>query len=233
MAEHDTVQAIGSLADPVRRELYDYIASQNDSVSREDAAAAVGVAVHKAKFHLERLVQEGLLDTEFKRLTGKTGPGAGRPAKLYRRARSVFSVSLPERRYDLMGHILAEAIENTHDGCTIHDVLDAVARSAGEHAALSARPLTSDGDPDQQLREVSDELSQLGYEPETADEVIRLRNCPFDTLAKQHTELVCGVNRSYVQGVIDGIGARGVCTCADKQTGYCCVAIRAAQADTE
>ena len=97
----DQATGIAALAEPVRRELYEYVVAQQDAVGREEAAAGVGVAVHTAKFHLERLVQDGLLDVEFRRLTGRSGPGAGRPAKLYRRSDTEWSVSLPARRYDL------------------------------------------------------------------------------------------------------------------------------------
>ena len=98
---------IGALAEPIRRALYTYVVAQPDAVGREAAAAAVDVPVHTAKFHLDRLVDDGLLQAEYRRISGRSGPGAGRPAKLYRRAEQQFSVSLPERRYDLAGSLLA------------------------------------------------------------------------------------------------------------------------------
>src|SRR5689334_18516051 len=81
----DDFTAVAALADPVRRRLYRYVAAQQDAVGREQAAEGAGVPLHIARFHLEKLVDEGLLDTEYRRLTGRAGPGAGRPAKLYRR----------------------------------------------------------------------------------------------------------------------------------------------------
>ena len=78
-------------------------------MSREQAAEGSGCPAHTAKFHLDRLVDEGLLDVEFRRLTGKTGPGAGRPAKLYRRSGREIALSLPQRSYDLLSTILAQA----------------------------------------------------------------------------------------------------------------------------
>ena len=89
---------IGSLAEPIRRALYEYVVAQARPVGREEAAAAVDLPAHKANFHLDKLVDEGLLEAEFRRLSGKTGPGAGRPAKLYRRSAREWSVSLPPRR---------------------------------------------------------------------------------------------------------------------------------------
>lgn len=98
---------IGALADDTRRALYEYVVAQPDPVGREQASSALGIAQHNVSFHLDRLVSEGLLDVEFRRLTGRSGPGAGRPSKLYRRAPREFGVSLPPRRYDLVGDILA------------------------------------------------------------------------------------------------------------------------------
>src|SRR4051794_35344309 len=91
------VASVAALGEPVRRDLYRYVVTQHDPVSREAAAAATGVAHHVAKFNLDRLVAEGLLDVEYSRPPGRGGPGAGRPAKLYRRAARDISVSLPER----------------------------------------------------------------------------------------------------------------------------------------
>ena len=112
-----TAQAssIGSLADETRRALYEYVAGQTEPVSRDAAAEAIGIPAHMARFHLDKLVEAGLLDTEFRRLSGRTGPGAGRPSKLYLRTSGTISVSLPERRYDLVGHLLAGAIEKNAD----------------------------------------------------------------------------------------------------------------------
>ena len=105
-----SVTGIGVLADPVRRRLYRFVCSQDQPVSRDQAAQAVGIARHKAKFHLDRLEAEGLLEADYVRLTGRAGPGAGRPAKRYRRGRSEFAVSLPARDYELAGRIMADAI---------------------------------------------------------------------------------------------------------------------------
>ncbi len=140
----DQATGIAALAEPIRRELYEYVVAQQDAVGREEAAAGVGVAVHTAKFHLERLVQDGLLDVEFRRLTGRSGPGAGRPAKLYRRSDTQWSVSLPARRYDLVGHILASGVERAaNDGLEVETALDDSALTEGRRvggAAASEEP---------------------------------------------------------------------------------------------
>ena len=207
---------IGSLAEPVRRALYDYVVAQPEPVGREQAAAAVGVPSHKAIFHLDRLVEEGLLEVEFRRLSGRSGPGAGRPSKLYRRSEREWSVSLPPRRYDLVGHILATAVDRArHEEQTLEATLDEVAGAEGVAAGRAARP-----------QPLPDVLAHQGYEPREDGEVVILVNCPFDALAQEHTDLVCGLNRSYVQGVADGLGREDLEACLEPEPGHCCVKVR-------
>ncbi|MGH3247280.1 MAG: helix-turn-helix transcriptional regulator [Trebonia sp.] len=208
---------IGALADPVRRALYEYVTAQPDAVGREAAAAAVRVPVHAAKFHLDRLCAEGLLQTEFRRLSGRTGPGAGRPAKLYRRADRQFAVSLPERRYDLAAHLLATAVQRAGQGIELADALREAAYDEGHHLGAAT---SADGP---ELSRLAQALGTQGFEPRIEDDVLVLANCPFDSLAKEHTSLVCGLNRWYVQGTADGLGCRAIRACLAPVPGMCCV----------
>jgi predicted ArsR family transcriptional regulator len=213
---------IGALADDHRRALYEYVASEPEPVGRERAATAVGLPLHTASFHLDRLVTEGLLEVEFRRLTGRSGPGAGRPSKLYRRAAREFAVSLPPRRYDLVGDILAEAVSRASGGASLEHSLSASARdeglSLGRAVTAAADRLT--------LPVVADVLAGQGYEPRVDDDVVTLRNCPFDDLARKHTELVCGLNRTFVQGVVEGLERTDVTACLEPEDGWCCVKVR-------
>jgi len=128
----ERLASIAALADPIRRDLYLYVSAQPVPVSRDQAAEALGLARHVVKFHLDKLAEEGLLDTSFKRLSERRGPGAGRPTKLYTRSSRQLSVSLPERRYDLAGLLLASAIDNAAgDGTAAADALTAVAGQWG------------------------------------------------------------------------------------------------------
>ena len=111
----------GALADPVRRELYRWVVAQAEPVSRDQAASGAGVPRHTAKFHLDRLVADGLLETEFRRLTGRRGPGAGRPAKLYRRSARQVSLTLPPRQYELAAQIMAAALDGGGNPEALHD----------------------------------------------------------------------------------------------------------------
>ncbi len=220
----DHAGPIGALADDNRRALYEYVVGEPDPVGREQAARAVEVPLHTASFHLDRLVSEGLLEVEFRRLTGRTGPGAGRPSKLYRRAEQAFAVSLPPRRYDLVGDILAEAVSRAADGASLERSLTASAREEG----LALGRAVSGMSEEPTLTAVAEVLAGQGYEARIDEQVVTLRNCPFDTLARKHTDLVCGLNQKFVQGVVDGMDRDDASACLEPEPGWCCVKVRPA-----
>jgi len=215
---------IGALADATRRALYEYVVAQPEPVGREQAAAALELAQHNVNFHLDRLVAEGLLEVEYRRLSGRTGPGAGRPSKLYRRGQREFDVSLPPRRYDLVGDILAAAVARAGSGAPLSRALTEAARAEGREVGLQAAEGTGAALP---LDAMSRALTSQGYEPRVEDDAVVLGNCPFDALARKHTELVCGLNRDFVQGVADGLGCSGLTACLEPAPDRCCVTARA------
>lgn len=210
---------IGGLADDTRRALYEYVVAQPEPVGREQAADALELPRHRATFHLDRLVEQGLLEVEFRRLSGRTGPGAGRPSKLYRRSGQEFAVSLPERRYDLVGDILAAAIDRAIGGVELARALDECAREEGVDLGAAA---SHAGSSPAVLAAV---LAGQGYEARMQDQTIVLANCPFDALARKHTDLVCGLNQTFVQGVADGLHC-DVTACLEPDPERCCVTAR-------
>lgn len=214
---------IGALADDTRRALYEYVSAQPEPVGREQAAAELELALHNVSFHLDRLVAEGLLEVEYRRLSGKTGPGAGRPSKLYRRAAREFAVSLPPRRYDLVGDILAAAVTRASEGEPLEQSLQESARQEGLSVGEAAEGLERAAS----LPALARVLDSQGFEPHVQEDVVVLSNCPFDALAHKHTALVCGLNQAFVQGVADGLGCRDVTACLEPEPGRCCVKARA------
>ena len=211
--------SLAALADPIRRRLYRFVADAPGPVSREQAAEGVEVAAHTAKFHLDRLVEEGLLDVEFRRLTGRTGPGAGRPAKLYRRSGCEVTLSIPPRHYDLLSQVLARSVETAvRDGAAVGEVLSREARETGR--ALGVEADASEPDP---LTRLAEQLRQQGYEPRLVEDRMVLENCPFDRLAREHTELVCGLNVELLTGMAAGLGCSAVRVGLDPAPGRCCV----------
>jgi predicted ArsR family transcriptional regulator len=216
----DQLNSVAALGEPVRRALYRFVAAQTEPVSRERAAAGVGVAHHVAKFHLDRLEADGLLEVAYARPPGRGGPGAGRPAKLYRRSSRHIAVNLPERRYDLAGRILAEAVTAAQQsGVALDRSLREAAGAAGRTVGERAR---SDADP---LDLISDALAAIGYEPRVTAERIVLGNCPFHSLAENYTTLVCGMNLDLITGMLSALPAQGAHARLDPAPGRCCVTI--------
>jgi predicted ArsR family transcriptional regulator len=219
------VAGIAALADPLRRKLYGFVAASDGPVGREAAAEAVGIAVHTAKFHLDRMVADGLLEVEYRRLTGRSGPGAGRPAKLYRRADREFAVTLPARHYDLLGEVLADAADaSIARRQPVDEVAPEVARRHGERLGAEAAGEQTQADP---LARLAGTLGEVGYEPRLDEGRMVLENCPFDRIAREHTALVCGLNLDFVRGVVDGLGCAGVTATLEPAPGRCCVSARA------
>jgi predicted ArsR family transcriptional regulator len=221
----DDIAAVGALAEPSRRALYEYVSAQHDWVSRDEAADAAGLRRGIAAHHLDRLAREGLLEIHYERRSGRRGPGAGRPAKLYRRARDEIDVTLPPRRYELAGRLLAEAADRARrDGTPIDRELDQVARDEGHKLGATTRRRLGRRTSARAARAgLLEELHSLGFEPETADGVTVLHNCPFHHLARAHTELICGLNLSLLDGMLAELGDTGLRATLDPQDGCCCV----------
>ncbi|MGW6505170.1 helix-turn-helix transcriptional regulator [Nonomuraea angiospora] len=215
------VSAVAALDEPTRRRLYEFVVRQPAPVSRDEAADVVQAPRNTVSFHLDKLVAEGLLEAVYERRTGRTGPGAGRPAKLYRRALGQITISLPDRRYETAAHLLADALQEAQtSGEPPRAVLDRRARELGRELGHEARP--SDSVPDPQAA-VMPALEALGFEPRAEGDAITLANCPFHSLARQHTELVCGMNLCLLTGLLEGLAAPGVTARLEPAPGHCCV----------
>lgn len=215
----DDLAALRLLDEPLRRRLYEWVSGQPEPVGREQAAAAVGVSRALATFHLDKLAEAGLLDASYRRLTGRVGPGAGRPARVYRRADREFSVTVPARRYGDAADLFASALERIGGGGPPPELREA-AHEMGRRLSAGARSRSA-------RRRLLGALEAGGYEPITdATGTIRLRNCPFDALTDGHRRLVCGTNLALAEGLIDGAGATAVEPILDPQPGFCCVAFR-------
>jgi predicted ArsR family transcriptional regulator len=225
----ERLAGIAALADPIRRDLYLYVSAQPAPVTRDQASDALGIARHTAKFHLDKLAEEGLLDTSFKRLSERRGPGAGRPTKLYARSNRELSVSLPDRRYDVAGELLASAIDGATTGGT--SVIDAVTAAAAQwggaigdqvRAAACSRPSRK-----RLVDCTCEELADYGYAPARAGNTIVLSNCPFDALARGHTSLICGMNLDIMAAVTDRVGRDRLAARLDPAPNRCCVVLDA------
>jgi predicted ArsR family transcriptional regulator len=215
----DGVDAIALLAEPIRRRLYEHVVGQRGPVDRDEAAAAAAIGRSLAAFHLDKLVDGGLLETEYHRRSGRSGPGAGRPAKFYRRsAVAEVEVSLPPRRYRLAAEILADGSADDGDSETVGRVLES-ARAAGRGLVASAAGAPSGP------ASLTSILKANGYEPvEEAGGVIRLLNCPFHALVERHRALTCSMNLALLGSVASEVADAGLVAEPRPADGFCCVA---------
>jgi predicted ArsR family transcriptional regulator len=226
------IAGVAALDQPLRRTLYRLLSDRDGWTTRDEAAEALGVARSVAAFHLDKLADAGVLDVTYQRTTGRTGPGAGRPSKLYRPRADEVSASVPERRYDLAGSLLASAVDEAgRTGAPVADAVGATAYAAGRRIGEE----TGDGavSPergDDRRHAVLDVLARHGYQPEVGDhDEVALANCPFHRLAQEHRALVCGMNLDFVRGLLDGMGATDqLAARLAPEPGYCCVRIAAA-----
>lgn len=193
------IAALASLGDETRRKLFDLVASAEDAVGRDEAAGALGLARSTASFHLDRLVQDGLLAVEFRKLRGREGPGSGRPAKLYRAAVQEVAASVPDRNYDLAAELLLAAVEaSAADGVPVREALLRGAYARGEAAGGAA------GAAAETFPEL---LAAQGYRPESdGTGGLVLLNCPFHRLAAGHAGVVCAMNGAFLTGAAAGCG---------------------------
>lgn len=225
--DHDgrNIRAIAALGDDIRRRLYAFARDERRPVSRDDAASAVGISRKLAAFHLDKLVDVGLLHFHF---PPPAEARVGRPPKMYAPADADFAVSIPPRRPDLMADVLAHAVLAEGGPTSVRDTAVRLARERGA-AAVSAttRPRGGRVGAERALRVTEDMLVGYGFEPyRTRGACIRLRNCPFHPLARELPELVCGLNHAFVAGALDGLGTDAVEAVLSPAAGECCVEVR-------
>jgi predicted ArsR family transcriptional regulator len=222
------VSAVASLSEPTRLRIYDHVRAQAEPVSRDDVAHALGLLRRTAAFQLDRLADAGLLVVSFERRSGRSGPGAGRPAKLYRPFTGEVSVSLPPRHYDLAGSLLAGAlVEAEQGGEAPREVLARRARDLGRAQGGQSGKSTKSTKSTKGIKGTAGVLMRLleshGYEPRGEGSDIILHNCPFHALAQRHPELVCGMNLHLLEGVLEGLGMPGHNARLDPDPSRCCV----------
>lgn len=217
MSDAADLEAIGLLQDAARRSLYEYVVAQGREVSRNEAAEAVGLQRSLAAFHLDRLAEAGLLEVGFRRLNDRAGPGAGRPAKLYRRAASERTVSLPARDYAAAARVFAETIERVGAEPALYDAARAQGRQSGQ-AFVGSGVVT--------LHDLKRGLADHGYEPYQEGSSVRLRNCPYHAVAQEFPVLACGMNLALLQGMLAGAGLEGSLEARlDPRPDECCVVL--------
>lgn len=215
-SEQSQVDAIALLTEPLRQKTYEFVKRQNRPVTKDEVAKGCDLPRATASFHLEKLAEAGLLESEFRRLSGKKGPGAGRPNKLFRISDREITVSIPARRYDVAAEIMIEAIEFAETArVEINEALQHSAHEIGKEIGAEAVSL-------EQALEAS------GYEPDTENQgQITLGNCPFHQLSRKHTERICRTNLALLEGITEACaGAEDSTAVFAPGAGPCCVYIQ-------
>jgi predicted ArsR family transcriptional regulator len=219
-----SIERVALLREPVRRHLYEHVRRTGAPVGRDEAARALGVSRAMAAFHLDRLAEAGLLEVEYRRLSGRSGRGAGRPAKLYRATPTRAEASVPPTSYPLAGELLLRAVRERRPEETAEQALR---RTATDHGREIAATLPRTGRSRSPLGRMRAALEDLGYRPVEREAVVILRNCPFHELVERHRAEVCGLNLAFLRGVAEGLDAGQVSVRPHDEPGTCCVAVEA------
>jgi predicted ArsR family transcriptional regulator len=224
----DAVRAVAALDDPQRARLFRAVREAGVPVTREDAARQVGISRKLAAFHLDRLVDAGLLSATYDRPAG-VASRIGRAPKRYRASEVEVEVSVPERRYEVVGEILVDALSGARTDEAPTAAVDRIAYQRGRQLGADARTSRRLGrlGPERATTVLVELLTSLGYEPTSADGRVVQRNCPFRRLAQRCPELVCGINRSLVQGMLDGLGTSRLAAALRPADDRCCVVVTA------
>jgi predicted ArsR family transcriptional regulator len=233
---NDRFAVVAALVDRSRRALYDFVRRQNRAVGREEAAEGTGMSRGLAAFHLDKLVDAGLLTARFESPPDQPR-GRGRTPKLYEAANEGLAVTIPERRYDLIAEILADAV--AEDPARADEAARRLAHRRGHDLGAGVRAGLADpgADPPAEGADTADPqpggceqvaavLARLGFEPAADGGQVRLHNCPFHALASRHTELICGLNQRFISGLVEGLEASGVEARLAPRPGACCVELR-------
>jgi predicted ArsR family transcriptional regulator len=211
------------LAEPTRRQIFDVVRRRREPMTRDQVALACGVNRRLTTFHLDRLAEAGLLVTDYARPPGRTGPGAGRPAKRYAAAPVELDLTVPPRHYEFAARLLAQAITAAPTDAVTGslEVAYAEGRKVGELRRPPGRTAAR-----RSRTAVIDALSDLGSEPapETTER-LRLRNCPFRAVADIAPDLVCRMNCELVGGLLEGLGLDRGRVSLDPAPPNCCLTV--------
>ncbi|MFC0113015.1 helix-turn-helix transcriptional regulator [Kibdelosporangium aridum] len=214
------IKAVAALDDDLRWRMYTFIRAERRPVTRDEAAASVGISRKLAAFHLDKLVDAGLLKASYQ-AAGKVG----RAPKVYEPTDVDIRVAIPQRQHDVLAEILLDAV-------VAKDVSDEAVKAAaqrGENLGTNERDKAKLGrlGAERALTVAEGVLTRYGFEPaREGPTCLRLRNCPFHPLAAKAPDLVCAINQAFLNGLLDGLEAPSVRAVLEPAPGECCVRLR-------
>jgi predicted ArsR family transcriptional regulator len=212
------------LSEPSRLQMFSFIRSERRPVTREEAAASVGISRKLAAFHLDKLVEAGLLRARYE--TSAAVRKVGRRPKVYEVSEAQISVSIPERRHELLADLLLDTVLGQGDGESAHDSALRTALERGVTLGAAARGKSRPGrlGSERGLTACAQMLEDHGFEPfREASHEVRLRNCPFHPLATRAPGLVCAMNHAFITGYLEGLQVPNVDAVLAPSAGECCV----------
>ncbi|MFN2388362.1 MAG: helix-turn-helix transcriptional regulator [Actinomycetota bacterium] len=219
-----TLDRLGLLHEPVRRRIYLFVRAAGSPVSRDEVAHDAGISRKLAAFHLEKLLDGGLVVARFARRAGDKP--VGRKPKLYEPSPAPLQVSIPERRYDLIAAVLVDAVRYPGPGETAEDAAYRLARRRGARLGKQIKQHTAAAMGGPALARGAGVLEKHGFDPELRDGKAVLRNCPFKALAMEAPELICGMNHAFIDGLMRGLGDGEVDVALAPTPGGCCVTLQ-------
>jgi predicted ArsR family transcriptional regulator len=219
------VAALTVLSEDGRRALFEFVRTARRPVSREEAARATGISRKLAAFHLDKLVEAGLLVARYQAAGGVRK--VGRTPKVYEPASTGLHVSIPGRQYLALADVLLDAVTAEASGTSARRTALEVARLRGVELGHAERKQHgSDAVPDP-VGFAAAFLGRYGFDPSPeGDGVLRLRNCPFDPLCAKSPAVVCGLNQAYIGGLLAGLAIPALHAVLVPHPGECCVELR-------
>ncbi len=217
---------VEALSEPQRRAVYDAVCAHSEAQTREEVASAVGISRSLAAFHLDKLVGAGLLEADAQPPAARKRHTIGRPAKRYRRSALQLDLTLPTRRYELAGRILASALAATETGERPAHAARRVAHEQGRE--LASRTRTAEAGPvtAQPLATAHHSLHQFGYAPTQNADRLTLANCPFHAIVQAAPELTCRLNLALIEGLLEGLDLDADITATlQPRADACCVTL--------
>jgi len=208
--------------------MYEFIRAARRPVTRDEAAAAVGISRKLAAFHLDKMVDAGALRAHYQQANGVRK--VGRVPKVYEPSPTDLRLSIPQRSHEMLASVLMDAVVSIDGGESAHDAVRRVARDRGEIVGAAERERSRPGrlGAERALSLATKLLVERGFEPaRESPGCLRLRNCPFLPLAVTEPDLVCGLNHAFISGMMNGLEASGVDAVLDPRAGECCVELRA------
>ncbi|MEV4317074.1 transcriptional regulator [Actinocrispum sp. NPDC049592] len=221
------ISAVAALEDALRREMYAFIRQAHRPVTRDEAAASVGISRKLAAFHLDKLVGAGLLRAHYGQVGGIRK--VGRKPKLYEPTDIDITVTIPERRHAVLADMLIDAVLTETEDENAQQAALRVAGERGEELGAAERATVKPGrlGPERALTVCEGVLARHGFEPSRESPTcVRLHNCPFHPLAARAADLVCGMNRAFLTGMLAGLDATGIQAVLTPRPGECCVELR-------